>query len=178
MGIPFIILVGWLIYFFLIRGKRQTYIDSQGRVVVDIQRNKFIRYIWCDLLGFSFKSDDADGSGGPRNSDIKRGSSKNSSRKNDSSSGDLLGDGVMQMNDLRLERENAFLKEQREKGFPTSDEFDNEKNSGNEGNSFETERDIDGNFKGRNSMHTHKRMESVLSGDGFDYLNEINAKKY
>ncbi|KAL6927380.1 hypothetical protein ACO0SA_003678 [Hanseniaspora valbyensis] len=175
VGVPLLILLFWLIYFFLIKGKKQTYIDSQGRVVVDVKRNKFVKYIWCDLFGLSFKSDRVSPNGSQRNSGVKRGAS---SKTNASSNGDVLGDGVMQMNDVRLARENALLKEQREKGFPTSDEFDQEKNSDSLSNTPELGREIDGNFKGRNSLNTHRRMQSVITGDGFDYLDEINAKKY
>lgn len=173
---PVLILLGWIIYFFLIRGKKQTYIDSQGRVVIDIKRNKFVKYVWCDLFGFSFKSERTESGGSQRESGLKRRGSKTSS-SNAGASG-VLGDGVMQMNDDRLERENALLKEQREKGFPTSDEYDGEKSSHSASNSQEPGRDIDGNVMGRNSVNTHRRMESVISGDGFDYLDEINAKKY
>lgn len=187
VGVPFIILIIWLVYFFMIKGKKQRYIDSQGREVIDIKHNKFVRYIWCDLLGFSFK-DDADQSmynnstSSFRNSNnLNRGGSKNSSNHMNNNLG-VLGNNVMQMNDLRLEKENALLKEQREKGFPTSDNMDDKDHmdSSNSPVSLQDQsgRDIDGNFKGRNSLNTHKRMESVVTGDGFDYLDEINAKKY
>ncbi|KAL6938999.1 hypothetical protein ACO0OL_000622 [Hanseniaspora opuntiae] len=187
VGVPFIILIIWLIYFFMLKGKKQRYIDSQGREVIDIKHNKFVRYIWCDLLGFSFK-DDADQSmynnsnSSFRNSNnLNRGGSKNSSNHMNNNLG-VLGNNVMQMNDLRLEKENALLKEQREKGFPTSDNMDDKDHmdSSNSPVSLQDQsgRDIDGNFKGRNSLNTHRRMESVVTGDGFDYLDEINAKKY
>lgn len=183
VGVPFIILIIWLIYFFMLKGKKQRYIDSQGREVIDIKHNKVVRYIWCDLLGFSFK-DAPDKSmysnSSFRNSNnLNRGGSKNSSHMNNLG---VLGTNVMQMNDIRLEKENALLKEQREKGFPTSTSIDDKEHmdSSNSPGSLQDQsgRNIDGNFKGRNSLNTHRRMESVVTGDGFDYLDEINAKKY
>lgn len=190
VGVPVIILVIWLIYFFMLKGKKERYIDSQGREVIDIKHNKFVRYIWCDLFGFTFK-DDADqsiynksnSSFGNSNKFMNRGSSKTSSNYNNSNLG-VLGNNVLQMNDMRLEKENALLKEQRERGFPTNDNVD-EKDHMDSSNSpvnlqddHSNGRDIDGNFKGRNSLNTHRRIESVVTGDGFDYLDEINAKKY
>ncbi|KAL6935416.1 hypothetical protein ACO0R3_000459 [Hanseniaspora guilliermondii] len=190
VGVPFIILIVWLIYFFMLKGKKQRYIDSQGREVIDVKHNKFVRYIWCDLLGFSFK-DDADQSmynnsnSSFRNSNnfMNRGGSKNSSNHNHMNNNlGVLGNNVMQMNDIRLEKENALLKEQREKGFPTNDNLDDKDHMDSSNTPLSLQensgRDIDGNFKGRNSLNTHRRMESVVTGDGFDYLDEINAKKY